>query len=629
MPSYEPPAPFVTEASPAPVTRPTSHSFSLHRPNIDAKKTRNAKRLSLVVPPSPGVLENLAAISTPSFPPLSISRRPFTPARMPTITSSTASEVPATPTTVVDATTKRHSQFLLDNALPTSCFPVANAAKARRPISAYFSDFSVECGTASPYTSEPVCVLPHLYLGAEHNASDSVTLSRLGISHVLNVAVEIAQQCQEGTRVEKNGIRYHHLSWTHHQKNLSSEFPEAFDHIEQARSTGGKILVHCQLGVSRSASLVIAYVMKAENKSLTEAYDFVKDRSGVISPNMSLMYQLAEFEKSLRGSGSGSGGASGKRDNRIFDQEEPYHGGFPSEEDMDVDGDHSPRPSPQAPSSKRNSLVLSLGPGSGSSSQEQKPFKPMRPRSTYRHTLLGAEAAASVAASVPKTPLTDRFSFDRTALAYPPLSALNNSGNGSSRLTPVEASPTTPSFVSDFASMGSAPSSASCSMSSRPSSTSSAATFSTSTDYFYPKGMNQGNGVSTLPTIPPSPTVSRRSSNGTADRDSMLLSRRSGSWGPHAPLPEVPPSPWMNTSHGSQRKRQSFQAPLEGRVDDVEDKAISSVGSTATTSLPGATTTTGTGTGTPEFIFSPRPCSPPLLETRNFGDFYQALRMEG
>ncbi|KAG0321145.1 Dual specificity protein phosphatase 10 [Podila horticola] len=626
MPSYEPPAPlFVTEAPIPPMTRPTSHSFSLHRPNLDAKKTRNAKRLSLVVPPSPGVLENLAAISTPSFPPSSFSRRPFTPARLPTITSSTTSEVPATPTTVGDATTKRHSQLLLDNALPTPRFSVANAAKARRPISAYFSDFSVECGTASPYTSEPVCVLPHLYLGAEHNASDSATLSRLGISHVLNVAVEIAQQSQEETVVEKSGIRYHHLSWTHHQKNLSSEFPEAFDHIEQARSTGGKILVHCQLGVSRSASLVIAYVMKAENKTLTEAYDFVKDRSGVISPNMSLMYQLAEFEKSLRG--SGSGGASGKRDNRIFDQEEPYHGGFPSEEDMDVDGDHSPRP-PQAPSSKRNSLVLSLGPVSGSSSPEQKPFKPMRPRSTYRHSLLGAEAAASVAASVPKTPLTDRFSFDRTALAYPPISPLNNSGNGS-RLTPVEASPTTPSFVSDFASIGSmpcsAPSSAS-SMSSRPSSTSSAATFSTPTDSFYSKGLNQGNGVSTLSTIPPSPTiVPRRSSKGNFDRDSMLLSRQSGSWG-HAPLPEVPPSPWMNT-HGSQRKRQSFQAPLEGRVDDIEDKTISSVGSTTPTSLPGAVVTTGTGT--PEFIFSPRPCSPPLLETRNFGDFYQALRMEG
>ncbi|KAG0012557.1 Dual specificity protein phosphatase 10 [Podila clonocystis] len=616
MPSYEPPAPlFVTETSTPPLTRPTSHSFSLHRPNIDAKKTRNAKRLSLVVPPSPGVLENLAAISTPSFPPSSFSRRPFNPARMPTITSSTTSEVPATPTTVGVATNKRHSQFLLDNALPTPRFPVTNA-KAR-PISAYFSDFSVECGTASPYTSEPVCVLHHLYLGAEHNASDSITLSRLGISHVLNVAVEIAQQNQEET-LEKNGIRYHHLSWTHHQKNLSSEFPEAFDLIEQARSTGGKILVHCQLGVSRSASLVIAYVMKAENKSLTEAYDFVKDRSGVISPNMSLMYQLAEFEKSLRGSGSGSGGASGKRDNRIFDQEEPYHGGFPSEEDMDIDGDHSSRPL-HASSSKRNSLVLSLGLGSGPSSQEQKSFKPMRPRSTYRHSLLGAEAAASVAASVPKTPLTDRFAFDRTALAYPPLSALSSSA---SRLTPVEASPTTPSFVSDFSSTRSAPSSASCSMSSRPSSTSSAATFSTS-DSLYSKGLNQGNGVSTLSTIP-SPAVPRRSSKGTADRDSMLT-RRSGSWGPHAPLPEVPPSPWMNTSHGSQRKRQSFQAPLESRVDDIEDKAVSSVGSTST-SLPGATTT---GTGTPEFIFSPRPCSPPLLETRNFGDFYQALRMEG
>ncbi|KAK3847175.1 MAG: dual specificity phosphatase, partial [Linnemannia gamsii] len=172
------------------------------------------------------------------------------------------------------------------------------------------------------YTSEPVCVLPHLYLGAEHNATDVKVLSRLGITAVLNVAVEITQQEQQqqqqqllqlptrkpigggGDRVvldphSGNSIHYKSLSWTHHQRNLRSEFPSAFDYIEEAKTRGGKVLVHCQLGVSRSASLVIAYVMKTLQMGLTDAYELVKARSAVISPNMSLMYQLSEFEKSL------------------------------------------------------------------------------------------------------------------------------------------------------------------------------------------------------------------------------------------------------------------------------------------------------------------------------------------
>ncbi|KAI7827072.1 dual specificity phosphatase, partial [Gamsiella multidivaricata] len=159
----------------------------------------------------------------------------------------------------------------------------------QRPISSYFADFSAECGTASPYTKEPVCVLPHLYLGAEHNAMDVNTLSRLGITAVLNIV----------KTMHGGSIHYKNLSWTHHQRNLQSEFPMAFAFIEDVKSMGGKVLVHCQLGVSRSASLVIAYVMKTLQLSLTDAYEYVKSHSSVISPNMSLMYQLAEFGKSL------------------------------------------------------------------------------------------------------------------------------------------------------------------------------------------------------------------------------------------------------------------------------------------------------------------------------------------
>ncbi|KAI7828711.1 protein-tyrosine phosphatase-like protein, partial [Gamsiella multidivaricata] len=148
------------------------------------------------------------------------------------------------------------------------------------------------------YTSEPVCVLPNLYLGAEHNATDIRTLQRLGITFVLNVAIEIAQ--------ENSDVHFKSLAWTHHQKSLLRDFPAAFALIDEAIACNngkGKALVHCQLGVSRSASLVIAYVMRSLGMGLTEAYDFVKQRSGVISPNMSLMYQLAEYEKSLKNPG--------------------------------------------------------------------------------------------------------------------------------------------------------------------------------------------------------------------------------------------------------------------------------------------------------------------------------------
>ena len=72
----------------------------------------------------------------------------------------------------------------------------------------------------------------------------------------------------------------------------------------------GKILVHCQCGVSRSATLVIAFVMQAaamrygyeQARSLLgmhDCYNMVKDKSSSISPNISLIYQLVEWERYL------------------------------------------------------------------------------------------------------------------------------------------------------------------------------------------------------------------------------------------------------------------------------------------------------------------------------------------
>ncbi|CAJ0627020.1 5593_t:CDS:2 [Entrophospora sp. SA101] len=95
-------------------------------------------------------------------------------------------------------------------------------------------------------------------------------------------------------------IKYKKFFWTHNQENLISDFDSAFAFINEARSAGKSILVHCQCGVSRSASLIIGYVMEANSMNLNQAYEFVKNRSPYISPNMSLVYQLVDFEKTLK-----------------------------------------------------------------------------------------------------------------------------------------------------------------------------------------------------------------------------------------------------------------------------------------------------------------------------------------
>ncbi|SNX85292.1 uncharacterized protein MEPE_04001 [Melanopsichium pennsylvanicum] len=83
----------------------------------------------------------------------------------------------------------------------------------------------------------------------------------------------------------------------------------SLEHV-QTSPTPGKILVHCQCGVSRSATLVIAFVMQAAAMrygfeaartllGMHDCYNMVKEKSSSISPNISLIYQLVEWERYL------------------------------------------------------------------------------------------------------------------------------------------------------------------------------------------------------------------------------------------------------------------------------------------------------------------------------------------
>lgn len=93
---------------------------------------------------------------------------------------------------------------------------------------------------------------------------------------------------------------YVHMPWQHNQA-VTGDLPALTNFIDRRVNLDNKrVLVHCQQGVSRSASLVIAYVMKAKVMDINTAYSYVKDKSHGIGPNMSLIYQLCEWGKLLK-----------------------------------------------------------------------------------------------------------------------------------------------------------------------------------------------------------------------------------------------------------------------------------------------------------------------------------------
>ena len=92
---------------------------------------------------------------------------------------------------------------------------------------------------------------------------------------------------------------YIHMPWDHNT-DISPDLMTLCETIDKRTKEGKKVLVHCQQGASRSASLIIAYgLYQNPELSVNDAYYSAQGKSRWISPNMKLMYCLQDFQKDV------------------------------------------------------------------------------------------------------------------------------------------------------------------------------------------------------------------------------------------------------------------------------------------------------------------------------------------
>ena len=129
-------------------------------------------------------------------------------------------------------------------------------------------------------------IFDELYLGSEWNASNLEELERNGIGHILNVTREIDNFFPD--QFDYLNVRVYDDEAT----ELLKHWDRTYKYIRRAVESGSKVLVHCKMGVSRSASVVVAYAMKARHWDLPQALRHVKERRACVKPNSSFMHQL-------------------------------------------------------------------------------------------------------------------------------------------------------------------------------------------------------------------------------------------------------------------------------------------------------------------------------------------------
>lgn len=138
----------------------------------------------------------------------------------------------------------------------------------------------------------PACIVAQfLYLGSQDCVRQEV-LEKYGITHVLSVGIEtppIVEYDDDGERIiETLFVECLDIPET----NLAEVLVKTNAFIDECRTRGGRVLVHCNAGVSRSTSVVAGYLMQRCDQSFMQAFGMIKSKRPCVQPNAGFIKQL-------------------------------------------------------------------------------------------------------------------------------------------------------------------------------------------------------------------------------------------------------------------------------------------------------------------------------------------------
>lgn len=137
-------------------------------------------------------------------------------------------------------------------------------------------------------------IIDGLFIGSESNAKNLDELSSERIQHIVNVTPNVPAY-------HSDHFHYYNIPAEDTQKqNLLDHFDHVYKFIHRAITNNEKVLVHCVAGISRSPAIVISFLMRYAKMTMNDAYEFVKRKRSIVSPNLNFMGQLLQYETKLK-----------------------------------------------------------------------------------------------------------------------------------------------------------------------------------------------------------------------------------------------------------------------------------------------------------------------------------------
>lgn len=133
-----------------------------------------------------------------------------------------------------------------------------------------------------------------IFLGTFEHSKNTNFIAENNIQAIMCVMKE--EPFHKNSEFVKN-IRFHHIPIDDSvATDISEYFEQSINFIKVNIAQKKNIFVHCQMGISRSASIVIAYLIREHKMTYRAAYDYVKERRGQIEPNFGFSCALMKFK---------------------------------------------------------------------------------------------------------------------------------------------------------------------------------------------------------------------------------------------------------------------------------------------------------------------------------------------
>ncbi|BFZ54027.1 hypothetical protein PYCC9005_001058 [Savitreella phatthalungensis] len=133
-------------------------------------------------------------------------------------------------------------------------------------------------------------VTPHLCISDVYAAQDEKTLRKHRVTHVLSLL-------SFANIIVPTDVKHLKLDILDYpDENIIDEFRHTHAFIRDAVEQGGNCLIHCQAGISRSSTVLCAFLMSSEGLTRDEAFRLIKHRRRQVRPNEGFWEQLKVYE---------------------------------------------------------------------------------------------------------------------------------------------------------------------------------------------------------------------------------------------------------------------------------------------------------------------------------------------